>query len=170
MARARRSQANAQTTEIQKYSKTLCDAVNAYIKASPSFAPVIQIAAPIIQCVKYKDGTFKNKLLDAGQEFILESIYPGKIADYICCFTPMDSREYMSVEFNDAKIEGVSNGVLPYLAKAIGFESQGWSLAKVKFGRDLMQAEARATAAEEAKIKQQAESFYAKDELFGKFA
>jgi hypothetical protein len=158
-----------QDDNADDHRQAIVAAINAYISATPDSAPVFSPAAGIRMTVKVK-GEYKSGKIDADQEFILNGVRAGKRKDLIIEFRPLDSREYDCAEIEDDRLTQLAPNVADWLAEAIGFKGMDWTQAKVKFLSERRRAAAEIAAAEEAKTKAEAESFYDKDPLYGAFA
>lgn len=155
--------------KTEDHRQAIVNSINSYIAATPDSAPVFSPAAGIRMTVKVK-GEYKSGKIEAGQEFILKGVRAGKRKDLIIEFTPMDARDFEVAEIEDDRINTLAPNIATWMAGAIGFKDLPWDTAKVKFLSERRRAAAEIAAAEEAKAKAEAESFYDKDPLYGAFA
>ena len=159
--------------EINVTPNDLAEAANDYIAQMGDAVPVFSPTAPIMLSTYTEGGSkpgFRNANIDAGQEFILLAIRPGKRSDFVVEFSPMDTRPYERCEMADVRLEVLSPATDAFLAEAVGFKGHSWKEAKLKFFKEKTRSIAEVKAAEEAKAKQEQESFYNNDPLYGAFA
>lgn len=175
MARAKKTDALIKAEEADNLDSTfsnenVAEVVNLYISQDRDNAPVFIAAAPMMMTVKEPEKGYRQRNIDAGQEFILTGVRVGKKADFICEFAPMDTRPYDTAEIEDGRMEILSPMIDSFLAEAVGFKGMSWKQAKVKFFKERTRSAAEIKAAEEAREKQESENFYNDDKLFGLYA
>jgi hypothetical protein len=135
--------------------------------------PYLTISGTPNAAVKYPDGTYKTKPLVGGEEFQLTGMRHGKRVPFLMIFTPVDARDYESMEMSAEDVCEASPELRGWFSKALtDQEDLIWPEIVRTFRENLDRKEEEKLRAKEEKEKRKLEKkqeIYSLNEDWGSF-